>query len=139
MSKREQVAQALKALVAAAVPNATVSRGPAKPGRIYPGGTVLIEDSDPGEPETTLSPLSYSYQHPFGLTVYGWPGSTPADLDALLTPIGSAIAAARTLSGLCEWLEASAPALDDADALGVEAVPSAQLQIVAHYTTASPI
>jgi len=59
MSKREQVIEAIVALVDAALPAAKVERNAAKPERIPPGGLVIVRDSDPGEPEVILSPLTY--------------------------------------------------------------------------------
>lgn len=60
-SKRETVLAAVKSLVAAALPGAEVKRNLAKAERIPPGGLVVIRDGDPGEPEVSLSPLTYLY------------------------------------------------------------------------------
>lgn len=49
-SRREQVIEAVKALVAGALPNAEVKRNLAKPERIAPGGLVVVRDGDPGSP-----------------------------------------------------------------------------------------
>lgn len=63
-SKREQVLDAIKALVAAALPDADVKRNLAKADRIPPGGLVIVRDGDPGDPEVMLSPLLYIYTPP---------------------------------------------------------------------------
>lgn len=57
----------------------------------------------------------------------------------MLRAIGAAIAADRTLGGLCDWIEAEAPATDDAEALGAMPVRFALLTIVAAYATADPL
>jgi hypothetical protein len=62
-SKRETVLGAVKALVVAALSGAEVKRNLAKPERIPPGGLVVIRDGEPGEPDVTLSPVSYLYTH----------------------------------------------------------------------------
>ena len=62
-SRREEVLDAIKALVAGALPNADVKRNLDKPERVAPGGLVIIRDGDPGEPEVLLSPLTYVYEH----------------------------------------------------------------------------
>jgi hypothetical protein len=40
-----------------------VKRNLAKAERLPPGGLAVIRDGDPGEPEVSLSPLSYLYSH----------------------------------------------------------------------------
>jgi hypothetical protein len=57
-SKREQVLDAIVALITAAVPEAKVERNLAKPERIPSSGLVIIRNGDPGEPEITPSPLT---------------------------------------------------------------------------------
>ena len=77
-SKREEVLDAIKTLVASALPNADVKRNLAKPERIPPGGLAIIRDGDPGEPEVILSPLIYVYTHriPIELAAYETPSET---------------------------------------------------------------
>jgi hypothetical protein len=53
-SRREDVIGALKALVAAALPNAEVKRNLAKPERIPPGGLVGIREGDRSDPRLIL-------------------------------------------------------------------------------------
>ncbi len=53
-SRREAVLDAIKTLVASALPAAEVKRNLDKPERIPPGGLVILRDGDPGEPEVLL-------------------------------------------------------------------------------------
>lgn len=141
-SRREQVLDAITALVAGALPFADVERNRDKPQAIGPGGTVIVRDGDPGEPEVTLSPLTYLYDHAIGLEVgaYASAGKTAAQvLDDMLTPIGAAVAANRTLGGLVDWLDVAAPVTDGIEAFGVEAGRWADVDIVATYGTTNPL
>lgn len=42
---------------------ATALRGEALPERVPAAGLLILRDGEPGEPEVTLSPLRYHYQH----------------------------------------------------------------------------
>lgn len=141
-SRREEVLEALKALVAAALSGAKVARNSSTPSRIGPGGDVIIRDGDPGEPEVQLSPLTYTYSHRIALEVAGYDSAaqTPEQvLDGMLTTIGLAIQANRTLGGLCEWLEPDAPSTDDIDPTGSAATRWASLGVLAVYSTPNPL
>lgn len=141
-SRREQVVTAVVALLASALPNAEVKRNLAKPERIAPGGLVIVRDGDPGDPEIELSPLAYIYAHrvPIEVAVHDAPlVSREQALDDLLSAIGAAIAADRTLGGLCDFVEAEAPSTDDLETTGALAGRWADTAIVATYATADPL
>lgn len=141
-SKREQVAEAIKVMLATALPGADVARNDEKARRIGPGGLALLHDGDPGEADVTLSPLSYTWSHAFELEVFAYESATKSRsevLDDMLRPIGAAVAADRTLGGLCEWLDAAAPAPEDVGLPGQEPARSVQLTLTAIYTTTNPL
>lgn len=141
-SKREAVLAAVRTLIAGALPAAEVKRNLAKAERISTGGLVVVRDGEPGEPEVTLSPLTYHFEHRIVVEVAANEAAgTPREqaLDAMLRAIGVAVAANRTLGGLCDWVEAEAPATDDAEALGATPVRFALLSIVASYATTDPL
>lgn len=141
-SKREQVLDAIKALLTSALPNADVRRNLAKPERIPPGGLVVIRDGDPGEPEVMLSPLLYVYAHriPIELAAYETSSQTPEQvLDEMLGVIGAAVSGDRTLGGLCDFIEAQAPATDDVETAGARAGRWADAAIIAVYGTPDPL
>lgn len=141
-SKREQVLGAIKALVAAALPGADVKRNLAKAERIPPGGLVIIRDGDPGEPEVLLSPLTYIYTHRIPLEVAAYETSSQRReqvLDEMLGAIGTAVAGDRTLGGLCDFIEAEAPATDDVETAGARAGRWADAAILAVYGTTDPL
>ncbi len=141
-SKREQVLDAVKALLSSALPTADVRRNLAKPERIPPGGLVVVRDGDPGDPEVMLSPLVYVYTHriPIELAAYETSSQSPEQvLDEMLGSIGVAVSGNRTLSGLCDFIEAQAPTTDDVETAGARAGRWADAAIVAVYGTPDPL
>ena len=141
-SRREQVLDGIKALIASALPNAEVKRNLAKPERIPPGGLAIIRDGDPGEPEVILSPLIYIYTHriPVELAAYETSSESREQvLDGMLGAIGLAVMNDRTLGGLCDFMEAEAPATDDIETAGARPGRWADAAIIAVYGTTDPL
>jgi hypothetical protein len=141
-SRREQVLDGIKALIASALPNAEVKRNLAKPDRIAPGGLAIIRDGDPGEPEVILSPLIYIYTHriPVELAAYETSSESREQvLDGMLGAIGLAVMNDRTLGGLCDFMEAEAPATDDIETAGARPGRWADAAIIAVYGTTDPL
>ncbi len=93
---RETILAALHARLSA-LP-ATVLRSEVLPERVPAGGLVILRDGEPGEPEVTLSPVRYHWQHRAELEVVVQ-GKTSANRDAafdvLTAAIGTALAADR--------------------------------------------
>ena len=119
---------------------ATVLRDEVLPERIPPAGLIVLRDGQPGEPEITLSPLRYQYQHRAELEVIvQTPGNRATAFDTLIAAVGTALAADRTLGGLCNWVEAEAPASVDLPVDGAVALKAAVVTVVLHYTTADPL
>ena len=110
------------------------------PERIPATGLIILRDGQPGEPEVTLSPLRYHYQHRAELEVVVQAGTGRASaFDDLSAAIGAALEADRTLGGLCDWVEPEAPALVDLPIEGAAAVKAAVITVVLHYTTTGPL
>ncbi len=142
MSKREQVLDAVKALVAAALPDADVKRNLAKAERLPPGGLIIVRDGDAGEPEVMLSPLTYIYTHRIPIEVAACETSSKTReqvLDEMLGAIGTAVTGDRTLGGLCDFIETEAPATDDVETAGARPGRWADAAIVAVYATTDPL
>ena len=119
---------------------ATVLRDEVLPERIPPAGLLILRDGQPGEPEVTLSPLRYHFQHRADLEVIVQaPGNRAAPFDALIASIGTALAADRTLGGLCDWVEAEAPASVDLPVEGAGSLKAAVITVLLHYTTTGPL
>lgn len=135
-SKHDLVLDAVKALIEATLPNARVVRNRRDGATAWPGGEVLIEDGDPGEPEVDLSPLTFNYQRRVHLKF--WP-PTGGDVSDLMEPVGAACEADRTLGGLAQWLQPEAPDRDPVDILGAAAVNAAEADLIVAYSTNKPL
>ena len=119
---------------------ATVLRDEVLPERIPPAGLIILRDGQPGEPEVTLSPLRYHYQHRAELEVIVQAsGNRATAFDVLIASIGTVLATDRTLGGLCDWVEAEAPAAVDLPIDGAVSLKAAVITVVLHYTTADPL
>ena len=110
------------------------------PERIPTAGLIILRDGQPGDPEVTLSPLRYHYQHRAELeVVVQAPNGRAASFDTLIATIGIALEADRTLGGLCDWVEPEAPASVDLPIEGAAALKAAVITVVLHYTTNGPL
>jgi hypothetical protein len=119
---------------------ATVLRGDVLPERIPASGLIILRDGKPGEPEVTLSPLTYFYEHRAELEVVIQAGTgRDAQFDTLTADIGAALATDRTLGGLCDWVEAEAPEPVDLPIEGAAALKAAVITVVLHYATIDPL
>jgi len=145
MSKRVDVLAAVKALIQDALPGATVkgmSAEEAKPETVGPLGMVIVRSGDPGQPEVDLSPPTYWWEHNIPVEVAAYQSSWQTSqqvLDDMLTAIGAALIADRTLGGLCLWLDAEAPTDGETEIRGAAAIGWADFAIVATYSTNSPL
>ena len=88
----------------------------------------------------TLSPLRYHYQHRAEVEAVVQTGTgRDAAFDALTAGVGTALAADRTLGGLCDWAEAEAPRPVDLAIDGAATLKAAVIPIVLHYASADPL
>lgn len=141
VSKREQVLAALYDALAA-IDGPLVLRGETLPERIPAAGLLILRDGDPGEPEVVLSPREYIYEHRAVLEVIvdgNNAGARDAVFDELMLAIGAVIAANRTLSGLCDFVETEAPAPLDLAIEGAPGLKAAELPILLNYGTPDPL
>lgn len=134
---RETVLTALHARLSA-LP-ATTLRGEVLPDRVPAGGILILRDGDPGQPEMTLSPLRYHYQHRAEIEAVVQGASRDAAFDTLCASVGTALAVDRTLGGLCDWVEAEAPRPVDLPVEGAASLKAAVIPLVLHYSTADPL
>lgn len=139
MSKREDILTALFAVLAG-VGGATVARNISLPTRVPAAGLVILRDGTPGEPEVSLSPLTYHYEHAATVEVIVQGQATQdVKFDAICVAIGLRLAANRTLGGLCDWLEGSAPDPTELITEGGEPMKGAAVTIQLTYATQQPI
>ncbi len=140
-SMREQVLSALFGQLQV-IPLAVVKRNEALPQAVPAGGLVILRDGDPGEPDVTLNPRSEFYTHraeieAFAMQPVGGGGETA--LDALLSTIGIALAANRSLGGLAENLFWSAPETSVLAIEGAAPILAARITITIEYLVSDPL
>ena len=137
-TKREQVLEAL--FLGLQSLDSTALRGEVLPERVPAHGLVTLRDGEPGEPEVTLSPLAYHYEHKAELeVVVQGTGDRDALFDELIASLGAVLAADRTLGGLCDWVEPSAPEPVDLPVEGAASLKAAVIPVMLHYSTSDPL
>ncbi|MFT7449191.1 MAG: hypothetical protein ACI9LZ_004141 [Glaciecola sp.] len=136
-TSRETILTALHALLQT-LPS-TGLRGEILPERVPTAGLLILRDGEPGDPEVTLSPLRYHYQHRAEIEAVVQGAARDAAFDTLTTSIGTALAADRTLGGFCDWVEAEAPRPVDLPVEGPASLKAAIIPVVLHYSTVDPL
>jgi hypothetical protein len=124
------------------VPGATVLRNEVLPAKLPAGGLVIVRDGDPGEPEVTLNPVSYLWQHRAELEVVveaATAAARDAALDALLVAIGATLTSDPPLGGAVDWSEAGAPRTEDLAIEGAAALKGAVVPVTLVYTSTQPL
>jgi len=140
-SKREEVLSALSGRLRG-IAGAAVKRNEALPVSVPAGGLVLLRDGDPGEPDVTLNPRTEFFSHRAEIEVFV---TRPVDgggegvLDDLLSQIGAALAADRSLGGLAENLLCSAPETSVLAIEGAAPILAARITITIEYLVGDPL
>ena len=134
---RETILTALHALLSA-LPAAAL-RGEVLPERVPAAGLLILRDGEPGDPEVTLSPLRFHYQHRAEIEAVVQGADRDTAFDTLCASVGAIIAADRTLGGLCDWVEAEAPRSVDIPVEGAASLKAAVIPVALHYSTADPL
>ena len=137
LSARETILTALYARLS--MLPARALRGDVLPERIPTEGLLILRDGEPGEPEVTLSPLRYHYQHQAEIEAVVQGPDRDADFDTLTASIGAALTEDRTLGGLCDWVEAEAPQPVDLPVDGGASLKAALITTVLQYSTQDPL
>jgi hypothetical protein len=146
---RESVLDALQAALAAVLelaPDGPLEERNAPPPKKAPAiGRVILRDGDPGEPEVLLSPLTYIYDHEAEILLltdrarFDTDAAHRAAFDDLVAAIGEAIAADRTLGGLCDWAEGVAPETITVPVEGGEPLKGGRIGVLLRYATSDPL
>ena len=142
-SKREQVlSRLLTQLQTIQTATLKVYRNLDKPQAVPAAGMVIMRDGDSPEPEVLLSPLTYIYEHEVtveALIQDATPATRDSKMDALLVSLGTAIIADRSLGGLAEWVEPSAPDILEDPIEGAATVRAATVRVMVRYSTTNPL
>lgn len=111
------------------------------PERVPAGGLLIQHDGDAGDPEVTLSPPSYAWEHQVKveLIVQVAPSAAPAALDVLLSALGAALDADPRLAGAVEWVDVGGPSFTSLPITGASPLHGATVPVILHYTTSSAL
>lgn len=129
MTARETILLALLTRLQT-ISGAKILRNEALPEKVPANGLLILRDGDPGEPEATLSPLSYYWNHTATLEVivqHAEAARRDALLDELFRKIADILAEDQTLGGLCDRVTPLSP---DTSSLAIEGAASVKAAIV---------
>jgi hypothetical protein len=145
MSQRENAIGALFVLLgqlSLGTSGATVKRNAALPERIADHAMAILRDGEMGEPEVSLSPLTYHWQHQVAIELFvADPDANTRDsrMDGLLTELASLIEVDQTLAGVVEYAEIGQPKFDELAPEGTSGIKACLLPVVLHYSSAGPL
>ena len=142
MSQRENAIGALFAVLGQLSLGTMVKRNTALPERIADHAMAILRDGEMGEPEVSLSPLTYHWQHQVAIELFvANPDAAARDsrMDGLLTELASLIEADRTLAGVVEYAEIGQPKFDELAPEGTSGIKACLLPVVLHYSSAGPL
>ena len=140
LSTREQVLSALFDRLQP-IAGGPVKRNEALPQSV-PEGLVILRDGEPGEPDVTLNPRTEFYNHRAEIEVFVTQpvgGGGEAALDMLLSEIGAALAADRSLGDLAENLFWSAPETGVLAIEGAAPILTARITVTLEYLVSDPL
>ena len=121
---------------------ATVKRNAALPERIADHAMAILRDGEMGEPEVSLSPLTYHWQHQVAIELFvadADASTRDTSMDGLLIELAALIDADRTLGGVIEYAEIGPPKFDELAPEGTSGIKACLLPVVLHYSSAGPL
>lgn len=142
MSQRENAIAALFAVLGQLSLGATVKRNAALPERVSDQAMAILRDGEMGEPEVSLSPLTYHWQHQVAIELFvtdSDASARDARMDGLLVELATLIEADRTFGGVIEYAEISPPKFDELGPDGTSGIKACLLPVVLHYSSAGPL
>jgi hypothetical protein len=142
MSQRENALGALFTMLGQLSLGTMVKRNAALPERIVDHAMAILRDGEMGEPEVSLSPLTYHWQHQVAIELFvADPDAAARDarMDGLLMELAALIEADRTLAGVIEYAEIGPPKFDELAPDGTSGVKACLLPVVLHYSSSGPL
>ena len=142
MSQRENAIGALFSVLGQLSLGTMVKRNAALPERIADHAMAILRDGEMGEPEVSLSPLTYHWQHQVAIELFvANPDAAARDsrMDGLLVELTALIEADRTLAGVVEYAEIGQPKFDELAPEGTSGIKACLLPVVLHYSSAGPL
>jgi hypothetical protein len=142
MSQRENAIGALFAVLGQLSLGTTVKRNAALPERVSDQAMAILRDGEMGEPEVSLSPLTYHWQHQVAIELFvAEPDASARDarMDGLLVELATLIEQDRTLGGVIEYAEIGPPKFDELAPEGTSGIKACLLPVVLHYSSPGPL
>lgn len=142
MSQRENAIGALFAVLGQLSLGSTVKRNAALPERVSDQAMAILRDGEMGEPEVSLSPLTYHWQHQVAIELFvADPDARARDarMDGFLVELATLIEADRTLGGVIEYAEIGPPKFDELAPDGTSGIKACLLPVVLHYSSTGPL
>jgi hypothetical protein len=142
MSQRENAIGALFSILGQLSLGTMVKRNAALPERIADHAMAILRDGEMGEPEVSLSPLTYHWQHQVAIELFvADPDAAARDsrMDGLLIELATLIEADRTLAGVVEYTEIGQPKFDELAPEGTSGIKACLLPVVLDYSSAGPL
>jgi len=145
MSQRENAIGALFVLLgqlSLGTSGATVKRNAALPERIADHAMAILRDGEMGEPEVSLSPLTYHWQHQVAIELFvadADAAARDARMDGLLVELATLIDMDRTLGGQVEYTEIGPPKFDELAPDGTSGIKACLLPVVLYYSSSGPL
>ena len=142
MSQRENAIGAVFALLGQLTLGTTVKRNAALPERVADHAMAILRDGEMGEPEVSLSPLTYHWQHQVAIELFVADPDTAvrdARMDGLLVELAALIDLDRTLGGQVEYAEIGPPKFDELAPEGTSGIKACLLLVVLHYSSSGPL
>lgn len=142
MSQRENAIGALFSVLGQLSLGTMVKRNAALPERIADHAMAILRDGEMGEPEVSLSPLTYHWQHQVAIELFvADPDASTRDsrMDGLLTELATLIETDRTLAGVVEYAEIGPPKFDELAPEGTSGIKACLLPVILHYSSSGSL
>jgi hypothetical protein len=141
-SQRESAIGAMFGVLGQLSLGTAVKRNAALPERVSDHAMAILRDGEMGEPEVSLSPLTYHWQHQVVIELFvadADAAARDARMDGLLSELATLIEADRTLGGVIEYAEIGAPKFDELAPDGSSGIKACLLPVVLYYSSSSPL
>lgn len=141
-SKREQALAGLFLWLKDNVTGPSVLRNAQLPTKVPSEGLFILRDGNPGEPEVTLSPTRYHYQHQAeieALVQHADQAQRDQALDDLLVVLAQGLEGQTSLGGLVDYLHIETPEFLSETVEGAPTIKAAVVPIILEYTTTNPL
>lgn len=136
-SKRETALTGLFLCLQENIDGVTILRNEVLPARIPSEGLLILRDGKQDEPEITLSPTIYHYQHRAELEVIVQ--ASGGALDDLLVIVAQALDGETTLGGAVDYLRVETPEFLSEPIEGAPTIRGAVIPIILEYSTSNPL